>query len=106
MKIVHHVKRRETLDVEIDDVFLRDGFVILKMTAETTPTKVMKPAMEGTESVQNLNSDAKMTSVFLDVGNVIMMMIVVMDQTRILARTILVQKANSNVILDIALKKN
>ena len=106
MKTVHLVKKRETSDVETAGAFLRDGSVILKMTAETTLMRVKKLAMEDTENVQNLNSDARMTSVFLDVGNVTMMMTVVMDLMKILAKIILAQMTNSNVILGTALRKN
>ena len=106
MKIAHLVKKREISGVETVDVFLKDGFATLKMTVVTTRMRVKKPAMEDTENVQNLNSDAKMTSVSLAVGNVTMMMIVVMDLMKILAKIIHAQMTNSNATLDIVSRKN
>lgn len=106
MRIVPLVKKREISDAETDDAFPKDGFATLKMIAETTRTKVMRLARDGTENVPNRNSDATMTSVFRDVGNVTMMMIAATDPMKICAETTPVQLANSNVIRVIASKKN
>ena len=106
MRIVHLVKKRAISDAETDDAFPNDGFAILKMIAETTRTKVNRLVKDATENVPNLNSDATMTSVFRDDGNVIMMMIAVTDPMKTCAKTTPVQLANSNVIRGIALKKN
>ena len=106
MRIVHLVKKRAISDAETDDAFPNDGFAILKMIVETTRTKVNRLVKDATENVPNLNSDATMTSVFRDDGNVIMMMIAVTDPMKTCAKTTPVQLASSNVIRGIALKKN
>ena len=106
MRIVPLAKKREISDAETDDAFPKDGFATLKMIAETTRTKVMRLARDGTENVPNRNSDATMTSVFQAVGDVTMTMIVAMVVMKLVAKLILVQLANSNVNLDIASRMN
>merc|ERR1719431_633107 len=79
LKIVQNVRKRATSSVETKGVYPKDGCVILKMIAETTPMKMMKCALEDTENAPSQNSDVETISVFPQDGDVTMMTIVVME---------------------------
>ena len=106
MRIVRLAKKRAISDAETAGAFPNVGSAILKMIAGTTLMNPKKLVPDDTENVQNPNLGVTMTSVFRDVGNVIMMMIVVTDQMKILVMIILVLRPNSNVIPDTASKRN
>ena len=106
-KTVHHVKKRETLNVRIEDAFQNVGYVISKMIVGTTQTNKNSCALTKViGNVLNPNFDAPMPNAFPHVGNVIMMMIVGMDQTNKIVKIILAQQKDSNARVDIVSKKS
>merc|ERR1712106_271676 len=105
-RIVQNAKKRETSSVEINDVFRRDGFVILRMIVETILMK-MKPCVRAnTENAQSQSINVIMINVFQPGGNVITMMIVGMAVMRQVALITLVQKVGSDVHRVTVLKKS
>ena len=83
-----------------------DGCVILRMIVVTTLTKLTTSVMVVSESVPSLNSAVETTNAFLTVGDVIMMTIAETEQMNKVAKIINVKLENSNVILDIASRRN
>ena len=80
--------------------------MILKMIVVTIQMKRRISAMAVIGSVLNQNSGVETTNAYQTVGDVIMMTIAETEQMNKVAKIINVKLENSNVILDIASRRN